>query len=386
MSCWDDTNGTPYGFPSINLPSNIPGGPTSEAYKAPTLIRPAGKLWIRKYRILVSKPGGTDDNGNAQEEEALNVSNLHCTFEIHKSRERGGMYAVARIYNLTADTENKLVMEGDRLIIEAGYEGQISTGEPETDEQGNQMTNPDGTAKIKTTDISYGKIFDGKIIWPSRSRESNVDYVLTLMAIDGDAPLNLSFISKTVDRGLNARKVVETVANDSEVKTPINAITEGLSEQIFPRGKVFFGRPYDYIEDVCRGNAASFYVEDGNLNVVKMTDPAKDEAVVLSPANGLIGTPQQIQFGVSFRTLLNPSLHLLSMVKLQNVQFNEMTATPGQAIQPMDPDWIYQIISLVHRGDTRGNDWYTECQAISRYGKGALPAILANSSQNGNGV
>ena len=333
----------------------------------PKLTRPNGALWLRKYKILV-----TDKN----DEEALNVSDLHCTFEVHKKRDRGGFYAIVRIYNLNSDTEDKLVMEGDRLIIEAGYQAEQT--ETSKDDAGNE---------VKTTvDLQYGKIFDGKIIWPSRSRDSNTDYVLTLMAIDGDQQLNLNFISKTVNRGLNSRKIIETVANDSEEKTPVNHVSDGLSDQALPRGKVFFGRPYDYIQNVCRGNAASFYVEDGNLNIVRLQDVGKDEAIVVSPETGLVGTPQQVQFGLSFKILLNPAIHLQSLIKLKNVQANEASVTPGQQQAPLDDEWIYQVMELTHVGDTRGNDWYTEIQGISRYGKGSLAALLGNSGQNGNGV
>lgn len=325
------------------------------------------KLWLRKWKILV-----IDANDN----EALNVSDLHCTFEVHKSRDRGGFYAMVRIYNLTAETENKLVSEGDRLIIEAGYQGEVVQ----------RSTGPHGEIVETSSDLQYGKIFDGKIVWPSRSKESNVDYVLTLMAIDGDQPLNLNFISKTVNRGLNARKIVETVAKDSEVPTPINTVTENLTDQSLPRGKVFFGKPFDYIQDVCRGNAATYYVEDGNLNVVKLTDVAKDEAIVISVENGLIGTPTQVQFGLNFQILLNPSIHLFSLIKLKDVFVNEVSAKPGEKVAPLDDEWIYQVMALSHRGDTRGGDWYTEIQGISRYGKGSLPALLGNSGQNGNGV
>lgn len=341
--------------------------PESTTPTNPTLYAPNGALWIRKYRILVS---------DAQDKEALNISDLHCTFKVHKKRDRGGMYAVCRIYNLTTNTEDKLVMEGDRLIIEAGYQAHAT--EEVTDEKGDKSS--------VTTDLQYGKIFDGKIIWPSRSQASNTDYVLTLMAIDGDEPLNLNFISKTVNRGLNSRKIIETVANDSEIKTLINGLSDGLSEQRLPRAKVFFGNPYRYVSDVCRGNAASFYIEDGNLNVVRLQDVRKDEAIVVTPETGLIGTPQQVQFGVSFRLLLNPRIHLYSMIQIKDVQVNEASVTPGQQQAPLDDDWVYQVMELTHVGDTRGDQWYTEIQGISRYGKGSLPALLANSKQNGNGV
>lgn len=339
----------------------------------PVLQRPNGALWIRKYKILVAK---ANKDGEGKEEEALNVSDLHCSFEVHKKKAKGGMYAICRIYNLNADTEDKLVMEGDQLIIEAGY--QSSTTETVTDDKRNETS--------VTSDLQYGKIFDGKIIWPSRSRETNTDYVLTLMAIDGDEPLNLNFIAKTVNRGLNSRKIIETVANASEVKTPVNKISEGLSTQNLPRGKVFFGKPYNYVQNVCRGNAASFYIEDGNLNVVRLQDVSKEEALVVTPKNGLIGTPQQIQMGVSFRMLLNPAIHLESMIQIKGVQVNEASATPDQQPMPLDDEWIYQVAELTHVGDTRGNEWYTEVSGISRYGKGSLPALLGNSGQNGMGV
>lgn len=326
-----------------------------------------GKLWLRKWKILVT---------DAQDNEALNVSDLHCVFEVHKQRDKGGFYAVVRIYNLNASAEKKLVMEGDRLIIEAGYQGTASTSSQQED----------GSVKTEEVDLQYGKIFDGKIVWPSRSRESNTDYVLTLMAIDGDAPLNLNFISKSINRGLNARRIVETAANEAEVKTPVGVVSDGLSEQVLPRGKVFFGRPYDYIQDVCRGNSASYYIEDGSLHVTRMQDVAKDDALVVSPKTGLIGTPQQLQFGMSFKVLLNPAIHLGSLIKLQDVQANEVTTQPGQQVTPLDDEWIYQVMGLTHTGDTRGNAWYTEIQGISRYGKGSLPALLGSVGQNGNGA
>lgn len=327
----------------------------------------SSRLWIRKWRILV-----TDKNDN----EALNISNLHCTFEVHKKRARGGFYAIVKIYNMNAATENKLIMEGDRVIIEAGYQGTI-------DENAGSA---DGTEQAGAEALQYGKIFDGSVIWPSRSKESNVDYVLTLTCIDGDTPLNLNHISKTVNRGLNMRTIVETVCNDSEVQTPINKCSDGLSTQVLPRGKVFYGRPYDYIQDVCRGNSADYYIEDGNLNVVRLQDIAEDEALVIGPENGLVGTPQQTQDGVTFKVLLNPSIKMGTRIQLKNSQVNETTVMPGQKQAPLDDEWIYQCIEVTHRGDTRGNDWYTEIVGISRYGKGSLPALLGDSGVNGMGV
>lgn len=347
-----------------------------------------GKLWLRKWKILIA-----DKNDN----EALNVSELHCTFEVHKSRDKNGFYATCKIYNLTAATEKQLIDEGDRLIIEAGYSTTVQE-QANVDSNGNVLTNEQANAAAasgqpvfsKTVDVElqYGKIFDGQIIWSSRSKESNVDYVLSLTAIDGDSPLHLNFIKKTVNKGLNQRQALQTVCDSSEKKIPAGTgtITDGLSMQALPRGKVFFGDPTDYIADICRGNAADYYVEDGNLHVTRLQDISNDEALVVTPDTGLIGMPQQTQFGVSFRLLLNPSIHLGTLVKLKNSEVNEAQVSPGQPQTPLDDEWIYRVTSLTHSGDTRGTNWYTDCQGISRYGKGTLPAMLASSKNNGMGV
>lgn len=316
------------------------------------------RLWGRMWRILVT---------DKDDVEALNVSDLHCKFEVHKKMERGGFYAIVRIYNMSAETENKIIEEGDRLVIEAGY---ANSGEDDTPGQ-------------------YGKIFDGQIIYTSRTKEGNTDYILTLSAIDGDSPLNLNYIAKTVNKGINQRQVIETVCNVSETETPVTEITNGLSEQKLPRGKVFFGRPFDYVEDVCRGNGAIYYVEDGGLTVTKLSDVSDDEALVISPETGLIGVPQQVEFGVTFKTLLNPAIRMKTKIKLTHTEVNERDVVPGQngmKQTPLDEEWIYQACEVVHRGDTRGEEWYTEVQGLSRYGKGSLPAIMANEHTNANGV
>jgi hypothetical protein len=174
---------------------------------------------------------------------------------------------------------------------------------------------------------------------------------------------------------------VETACKDAKVNFPVANISDGLGEQVLPRGKVFFGKPTDYVENVCRGNNAIYYVEDGQMNVYKLTDIAKDEALVISPETGLIGTPAQTTDGVKFTILLNPSIHITTMIQIKNSEVIEQTQLPGQAQRPLDEDWMYQCIELTHRGDTRGNAWYTDIIGVSRYGKNALAAMLANAQQ-----
>ena len=190
-------------------------------------------LWMRKWKILV-----VDD----QDKEALNVSDLHVKFTVKKSREINN-YSTVEIYNLTAATEQKILKEGDRIIIEAGYEGYLTTS---ADGSVQEAKDAEGNTQEK----QYGVIFDGKIIYPSRRKENNTDYVLSLLCVDGANVLAKNFIAKTLNKGINQRQILDAVCEKSKTKIPTNSITQGLSGQKLPRGKVIFGEPKDYISDI----------------------------------------------------------------------------------------------------------------------------------------
>lgn len=336
-------------------------------------------LWLRKYRILVT---------NKNDKQALDVSDLHCTFEVHKRRSEGASYAIVRIYNLATETEKLIINDGDRVLIEAGYEGTIGP------DRKNDILKTPGfmtekyTSKSKTdaTSGQYGVIFDGQVVYPTRDRETNADYVLTLSCIDGNQPLNFNYIQMSVNKGINQRQIFETACNGGSVRTAWSHVTDGLGKQRLPRGKVFFGRTFDYIDDICRGNNALYFFEGDKLNLYQLTDVTEDEALVVDPFTGLIGVPQQTTHGLNFRVLLNPSIKLATKIKIARSEIKEQTLTVGQKQLPLDEDWIYQAIEVTHIGDTRGNDWYTDVVGLSRHGAEALPGIYSSGSTYVNGT
>ena len=340
----------------------------------------SGFLWLRKYRILVT---------NKNDRQALDVSDLHCTFEVHKQRSQGGSYAIVKIYNLAAETERLIINDGDRVIIEAGYEGTMGS-----DQKNDRLRTPGFMGEKDTgeekpeeaTSGQYGVIFDGQVIYPVRERETNADYVLTLSCIDGNQPLNFDYIQMSVNKGINQRQIFDTVCNNGSVRMAWDHVTDGLSGQQLPRGKVFFGRACDYIDDICRGNNALYFFDGDKVNLYKLTDVTDDDALVVDPFTGLIGVPQQTTHGLNFRVLLNPSIKLMTKIKISNSEIKEQTLTVGQKQLPLDEDWIYQAIEVTHRGDTRGNDWYTDVVGLSRHGANALPGIMSDGSTYVNGA
>lgn len=297
-------------------------------------------LYGRRYRVIVEGAAGN----------ALDVSDLRCTFDIKKTYAMEPNQSSVTIYNLSPKTENALIAEGQRIIVEAGYEGE-----------------------------QYGLIFDGNVLQPIRSKESATDYALTLLGLDGDRYLAYGFVNVALVAGQTARTVLETCAQKSTVPADMGQISANLGSKPLPRGKVLFGMARDYLRQISRGNSAAFSIQDGKIVI---QDPAwlADEIFSLSPTSGLIGYPEQTEYGMSCRMLLNPRLKIGSPVHIDNSLIRGRRYQSGQGIRQLDSDGIYKIITLRHFGDTHGADWYTEIETVAQ--AGIVPAMMTDPQVN----
>lgn len=291
-------------------------------------------LFGRKYRVLI-------DLGNDQ---ALDVSDLRCEFEIVKTWERKANQSYVTIYNLSPDTENKLIQEGQRIIIEAGYVGS-----------------------------QYGKIFEGNIIQPLRSKENGTDYKLTLIAMDSDRYITYGLIGVSMTAKQTARSAVYTLAQKSSVVTEVNYMP--TTDIIYPRGKVLFGQSSRLMEQMAKTMNATYYSNNGKVNIIPVEGLPDGEVIDLGPESGLLGTPEQYEYGIKGSALLNPRVDLDTLIHVDNTKVTNFQYTQGQAIRDLDSEGIYRVIAVTHYGDTRGSDWKTSFSAISQ--AGMLPGITA---------
>ncbi len=298
-------------------------------------------LYGRRYRVIVSNLSG---------ETALDVSQLRCVFNCIKVIQLQPQYSHVIIYNLSPQSENAIIQEGDRVVIEAGYEGS-----------------------------QYGQIFDGNVLQAIRNKENGTTYTLTLVSADSDTFLNYSLSAFSMVRGQNSRAIVEGLISKASVPTAANVISPNLSQSQLPRGKVFFGLTRDYLRQIARSENATYYMDNGKVNIVKAEDVPPGEILDLSPSSGLIGVPAQSGYGVTIKCLLNPKIKINSLVHVDNSLIRNAEFGQGQPLYTLDNDGIYRVIKVTHSGDTRGNDWYTEVETVTQ--SGILPALVANGSQ-----
>lgn len=312
----------------------------------------AGKLWGRKYQVLVVMSDGStalDVSNSGFEPEALRVQ-----FRIEQIGYQAFYYGEITIYNLTPDTEQQIINEGAKVIVNAGYQG----------------------------DGPYGKIWEGYVFQPMREREGVVDYKLTLNCVNQSKILDHNLVRFTCNTGQDPRTQIQNIAKQARYEIEVGKITDKLenSETKLPRGKTYFGEPKKYFRELADHTNSQWWVGENKVQYSRFDDPPTGETLTYTPESGLIGTPQQIDYGCAFRVLLDPRLQILNPpmdVKLDMALIRQQKARIGQLTSILDQDGRYRVAGVTHTGDTRGNEWYTDVVGVSWSGGKTIAAMVA---------
>ncbi|CAN0620524.1 conserved protein of unknown function [Burkholderia multivorans] len=183
------------------------------------------------------------------------------------------------------------------------------------------------------------------------------------------------------------------VAKLNELKAAASAPDSAvIQQQALPRGKVMFGMARDYLETVARSTQTLWSIQDGQLQIVPETSYVPGDIPLINAKTGMVGMPEQTQNGIKVRMLLNPSVKIGRLIKLDNASIQryefslsntDQAANYNTAQQNrINGDGYYYVMSSEIWGDTRGNDWYTEviCLAVDAT---ILDVNLWNKSQQG---
>lgn len=313
-------------------------------------------LFGRRYRIIIS-----DNSGNA-----INVSQLHCTFNIVKTIQMEPNTSEVCIYNLNVQTENAITMSAKRVTIEAGYEG-----------------------------TQFGLIFDGDILQCIREKEDETSYKLTIIALDSDRAINFDVSNFSISRGQTQRSIVEHIANKAQNPVNLGNISDKLSEVKLTRGKVLFGKSSDYLRQMAKSNELQTYMDNGHINLVDLKELPPNEIFELNPKTGLIGTPEQTDFGLSGQCLLNPQIKLnslihidSSLVRAKKIDFNSSNSVPANATPSESAGSNSSIISVALKEEGTRESGGNNNKYGKWYGMNNVPwcAIFVSWCANQSGI
>lgn len=266
---------------------------------------------------------------------------LKVEFEVRQVALQALWFADIAIYNLNATTSNTVILQGMTVILDAGY-----------------MNQP------------YGTIFEGTIYQPTWERIDVINYKLTLHCIVNVTSDVGNFVIENNQAGIKQRDAVARMA--ARALTPINLLaqdditTQLLNATTLSRGTVWFGEPSKYFDQATRTNKLNTWADaQGTAMRSLQANPNQAPTVTIGAGLGLVGTPQQTQYGVDCRVLLNPNILPQTKIFLdQSVTIRQLQQTPmvdgNSFATSLDQSGTYIVAGVTFIGDTRGNAWYAD--------------------------
>lgn len=293
--------------------------------------------WLRKCTLIVS-------TGTA----GLDLSQMRIRFRTVQSDTETPNHAIIRVYNLSDATARSVQKEYQEVTLQAGYE---SGG--------------------------FGIIFKGTIKQVRRGRESPTDTYLDILAADGDIGYNFGVNNTALAAGATPRQQIDASAKAMGI--PVGYVPD-LPTTALSRGKVLYGNARANMRDTCNSTGTTWSIQNGQIVVLPLTGYLPGEAVVLNSNTGMIGLPEQTEGGISVKCLLNPRLKIGGLVQIDNASIQGallggvLLNTPGRLenlpglLPKITDDGFYRLYVVEFRGDTRGQEWYSDmtCLAVDR--------------------
>lgn len=296
----------------------------------------------------------TDSSQNS-----IDLSGLHCKFAIKRSSNMTPNGADIRIYNLSSETAQQISQN-----FAPSYQAIPGTTTL-------KITGKPGTVVLNAGyDSNNGVIFRGNIRQVIVGRESATDTFLDLNCGDGAIAYNYGLV-RTAVRATGQSLTQNAIFN--QIAQPMYGLglTLGTDQPKFlsgalPRGKTMWGSSRDYLRIHAQQNDLTWSIQDEQIQFIKQQGYAPGESVILTSKTGMIGTPQQTNWGVNVVCLLNPKINPGQTIKIDNASVAQMkldlanSKDPANLPPPLNLDGVYYVLVIETTGDTRGIDWYTK--------------------------
>ena len=328
-------------------------------------------LWGQAWELTITcaTAGGaqtTTISSNAWEPEALRI-----TFDVLQAMNTSPLwYADISIYNLDDQTAQNIALNATWATLKAGFQfgAQVSS-----------------------------IIWNGPVFQVLYTREAVVDQKLTLHCVVFPAVSPTDIVGFSMGQFSNQQQLIARMISETNLPAvSVAAGTQGLvaaqrmTATQYPRGNTVFGKVSKYFAQIADDNVVQTWT-DGLKTYIGEVDSGGSDAqpdLIYSPAfppgstgnssglptgtnQSIIGTPQQIQQGVTFTVLLDPRLQVQLpplLVQLVRTQISQLERTPSPNSElptALQSNLTFFVTQVRHSGDTRGNEWQTEVTGFS---------------------
>ena len=281
-------------------------------------------FFLREAQLIVGQPGTG----------GLEIKDLRFSFVVELSLVGYPNMATIRIYNLRKTNRNLIQEEFTKIFLYAGYKGNVPL------------------------------IFSGNIVNVTHEK-IGPDWITTLFCGDAIKTINESTVNKTLPPGATTESLLDELVGQMDGVT--KGVTEGLKDCLtgkrsLLRGIILSGNVKDWLDKLSQNCGFDYSVNNDVLETTVKNKPLNDEEpVVISQANGMLSSPELTEVGVKVKSLLLPQLKLGRRIEIQSISSKiNIGNLIFRKIPPTIGEGTYRIDKIVHTGDTRENDWFSE--------------------------
>jgi len=282
------------------------------------------ELFGRLARVTVAPIDGGD---------GLDASGLRTVFRVSKTATSEPNAATISIYNLAAASRGRIKAKDQAVVLEAGYTDLVEQ-------------------------VCVG------VIKRVEHRREGVDTVTEIEIKDGGQDLLESEFHRSYARGTSRLRIVQDILSTMPHTSTGTIGASGVAGST-PGRLAFSTTSKLALDRLARAWGFEWSVQDGAIQILETdgTVEPRELALAIGPDTGLIGSPARTaqegrkasrsrsrkqQSGARFQTLLLPSLR------------------PGRYVV-LDSEFVsgaFRVQSVEHSGDTHGNDWTTDVEAV----------------------
>lgn len=275
------------------------------------------QLWNREIGLSFGNKGSLETK----------ITDLRISFVIGATSERNANTSKIKVYNLN---------ERSRAILEQDEEMQALKGEL--------------TAILEAgyTGTGLEVLYKGKI---DKSQFGRVgpDWVTTLFVKDGNTATTKTHFEKSYEGPIDTLEIIKQVIQKLEDEAGIIVKSlKNLSSDIIQNGYSANGLVSKILDDLIGKQGLEWNVQNGELQIIA-PDSSDDEAIVLTPETGLIGSPVRRETGIEFRALLQPKIKPGRVVEITSRNFKKA---------------LFRIRQAQFKGDTHGTPWFVTAIAV----------------------
>ena len=292
------------------------------------------ELYDRRWKIEVTDPKTSTTKTWGRYGDNLEGSDLRIQFstqEGESSKHESELTLI--ITNLNKKNQQFLSQRGLEVTLQAGYKELFGL-----------------VFKGKTTDQGYTNKEKSGSSLQIMNKKDDTDWSTQLNVMDTFPNKKKTIISI----GFNADTTLQTVLNkiakelgvaDGKIKLP-----KDLKKVKFNNGVSLYGNAPKIINDLIRPYGLIYSLKNKALNIYSPTAGINDEVFIINSDTGLIDSPDKTDKGWAFRTLLYPNLFKGQYIKLDGITIKKELI----------------IEKIRYRGDSSGNEWYTEIEGIEK--------------------